>query len=68
MDYRYHIQRVIDYGETELAELYKTVYESWIKAFELKKSTDLASADNRAAISELLKKAYECEKAANDKL
>ena len=52
------------YGETELAELYKTVYESWQKAFELKKTADMNNAKNRAVVSELLKKAYECENAA----
>lgn len=48
----------------ELAKLYKTVYESWQKAFELKKTADMSSAKNRGAVSELLKKAYECENAA----
>lgn len=52
------------YGETELAELYKTVYESWQKAFKLKKTTDMSLAENRAAVSELLKKALKCEEAA----
>lgn len=52
------------YGEEELAKLYKTVYESWKKAFELKKTADMSRAENRAAISELLHRAYECESAA----
>lgn len=52
------------YGETELAGFYKTVYESWQKSFELKKTADMSSAKNREALSELLKKAYECEEAA----
>lgn len=52
------------YGETELAGLYKTVYESWQQTFELKKTTDMSSAENRNAASELLKKARECENAA----
>lgn len=52
------------YGLTRLAELYKTVYESWQRAFELKKTTDISVAGNRRAIAELLKKAEDCEKAA----
>lgn len=52
------------YGETELAGLYKTVYESWQQTFELKKTADMSSAENRNAASELLKKARECENAA----
>lgn len=52
------------YGETELAEAYKTVYESWQKAFDLKKTADMSLAENCSAASELLKKAHECEKAA----
>ncbi len=52
------------YGETELAKLYKTVYESWQKAFELKKTTDMSCAENRAVVSGLLNRAFECETAA----
>lgn len=52
------------YGLTKLAELYKTIFESWQKAFELKKSTDMSVVGNRQAIAELLKTAENCEKAA----
>ncbi len=49
---------------TELCRLYKTVYESWQKAFDLKTSTDLSLKENREAIVKLLKKAEECERQA----
>jgi len=52
------------YGETKLAALYKTVYECWQKAFELKKTTNLSEANHRKAIAELLRTAYESEKEA----
>lgn len=52
------------YGETELAGLYKTVYESWQQTFALKKTADMSSAENRNAASGLLKKARDCENAA----
>ncbi len=52
------------YGEPDLAEAYKTVYESWQKAFELKKTADMKLVENRTAASGLLRKAHECEKGA----
>lgn len=52
------------YGETRLAELYKTVYECWQKAFDMKKSADLYVAENRKTVADLMKTAYECEKEA----
>ncbi|HEY8364754.1 MAG TPA: hypothetical protein VIK84_04200 [Haloplasmataceae bacterium] len=52
------------YGLTELRDLYKTVHLCWQEAFELKKSTDLSSIDNRQKIIELLKTAENCEKQA----
>lgn len=52
------------YGETKLAELYKTVYECWQKAFDIKKATDLSVAENRNTVMELMKTAYEYEKEA----
>lgn len=52
------------YNLAELAELYKTVYECWQKAFELKKSSDLTLVENRKVIADLLKTAEECEKKA----
>lgn len=52
------------YGLTELARLYKTVFECWQKAFEIKKTTDMSVVDNRQAILQLLKTAEDCERAA----
>jgi hypothetical protein len=52
------------YGETKLAELYKTVYECWQKAFDTKKSADLSVAENRKTVADLMKTAYKCEKEA----
>ena len=49
---------------SELAKLYNTVYENWNKAFEIKKSTDLAAEKNRKVIAELLMEAKECERKA----
>ena len=48
-------------NETELAELYKSVYESWTAAFALKTTSDIGAADVRAKIAALLKSAWECE-------
>lgn len=52
------------YGLTELAGLYKIVFECWQKAFEIKKSTDISVINNRQAILQLLKTAEDCERAA----
>ncbi|MDD4164426.1 MAG: hypothetical protein PHD46_03025 [Eubacteriales bacterium] len=52
------------YSLTELATLYKSVYDCWQKAFDLKKSIDLTVEDNRKTVAVLLKTAYECEKSA----
>lgn len=52
------------YNLTEFCNLYKTVYESWQKAFELKTSTDLSIKENRDDIIKILKTAEECEKQA----
>lgn len=52
------------YNLSELATVYKTVYECWQKAFDIKKSADLAIEENRNNITFLLKQAYECEKRA----
>lgn len=49
---------------TELCNLYKTVFESWQKAFELKTCTDLSIKENRDSIVNLIKTAEECEKKA----
>jgi len=52
------------YGLTQLAELYKVIFECWQKAFDIKKSTDMSVIDNRQAILQLLKTAEKCERAA----
>jgi len=52
------------HGLQELAELYQSVYENWQKAFEMKKSLDLAVLENREAIAKLLKQAEVCERKA----
>lgn len=52
------------YGLSELAKLYKTVYECWQEAFTINKSKDITFIDNRMMIVKLLKAAEECEKLA----
>jgi hypothetical protein len=52
------------YDLSELRDLYKTVYEAWQKAYELKKTTDLTDANNCKVIAQLLRTAQECEKKA----
>ena len=52
------------YQLSELALCYKKVYECWQKAFELKKSSDLSLAENRANIANLLKESEAAEKDA----
>lgn len=49
------------YNEATLAGLYKTVYESWIQAFELKKTSGMSDADSRKKAVELLQTAYDAE-------
>lgn len=56
------------YGARELASLYKSVYENWQKAFEMKKTLDLSVRENRAAVAELLKQAMAWERQAADLL
>lgn len=55
------------YEETELADLYHTVFDCWQKAFELKKTTDLNRKENRLAVAELMQKACKCEEEAVEK-
>ena len=52
----------------ELATLYKSIYENWQKAFEMKKSLDMSAKKNRAAIAELLKQAEMWERQAVDRM
>ena len=56
------------HGLQELSTLYKSVYENWQKAFELKKSLDMSEGKNRDAIAELLKQAETWERQAVDKM
>ena len=52
----------------ELATLYKSIYENWQKAFEMKKSLDMSAKKNRTAIAELLKQAEAWERQAVDRM
>ena len=52
----------------ELATLYKSIYENWQKAFEMKKTLDMSAKKNRAAIAELLKQAEAWERQAVDRM
>lgn len=45
------------HGLQELAALYKSVYENWQKAFEMKKTLDMSVKENREAMAGLLKQA-----------
>lgn len=56
------------HGLQELASLYRSVYENWQKAFEMKKSLDLSDRENRQAVAELLKQAEVWEKQAVDRM
>lgn len=48
----------------ELAALYKSIYENWQKAFEMKKTLDMSVQENREALAELLKQAEARERRA----
>jgi len=52
--------------ETELATLYKAVYDAWQDAFKLKTSQDISRQENRSKIVSLLKSAQENEIKAVD--
>lgn len=52
------------YQLTELAKLYKIVFECWQEAFETLKTTDRSVIDKKRDILKLLKTAEDCEKAA----
>jgi len=51
-------------GKTELAELYKAVFNAWMEAFRIKSNEDAASPEVRAKIVSLLQFAYNNEKEA----
>ena len=52
------------YGDTELAEIYKTVYEAWQKAFDIKVSQDASDM----AVRETIIASLEAAKAAESKM
>ena len=56
------------HGLQEFAILYKSVYENWQKAFEMKKSLDMSAHESRRAMAELLKQAEIWEKQALDRM
>ena len=49
------------YGKSDLAELYRTVYESWKAAFDLKRGQDVTLPSSREQLSTLLQTAKEAE-------
>lgn len=51
-------------GKTELAELYRAVFNAWMEAFKIKTIEDATSPETRAKIAALLESAYENEKKA----
>ncbi len=51
-------------GQTELAQIYKEIFESWLNAFKIKTSQDAALSEVRAKIVSLLQSAYKNEKKA----
>jgi len=52
--------------QTELAEIYRKVYELWQESFKIKTSQDISRLEVRARISSLLKSAHENEIKAVD--
>ena len=48
-------------GQSDLAAIYKVVYESWQSAFELKNGRDITDTSIRAAIVKLLRLAHDKE-------
>lgn len=49
------------YGEQELSEIYKSVYESWQNAFDCRRSTDITEAGTKAQIIQSLETAKNAE-------
>lgn len=52
------------YDEAGLSEIYKTVYESWQNAFEVKRTQDVTESGGKEQIIQLLSIAKEAEKKA----
>jgi len=53
-------------GQEQLARLYKSVYDAWLEAFQIKKGGDVSGAGARGKIAQLLKFAHEREIQATD--
>lgn len=49
------------YGESALAELYRTVYESWKSAFDTKRAQDVTAAETKAQLISFLTAAKDAE-------
>jgi len=47
--------------QTELAEIYKAVYDAWQEAFRIKKEQDVSQTEVKVKIAALLKSAHENE-------
>ena len=54
------------YGESSLADLYCTVYESWKAAFDIRRGQDVTKSEVRKKICNLLQTAKEAESRACD--
>lgn len=52
----------------ELAALYQSVYENWQKAFEMKRSLNMSTPENRRALAELLRQAETWERQVVDRM
>ena len=52
------------YGQNQLAEIYKSVYDAWLKSFQIKTSEDISQTKVREEIASLLKSAHKYEKLA----
>ena len=53
-------------GEEKLAGIYKSVYDAWLEAFQIKTSGDISRKEAREKIASLLKSAHENEICAVD--
>ena len=53
-------------GQTELAGIYKAVFDGWQEAFQIKKQQDVSQPEIKAKIAALLRSAHEHEIKAVD--
>jgi hypothetical protein len=51
-------------GQAQLAKIYKSVYDAWLEAFQIKTREDISQTASREKIASLLKSAHENEKQA----